>query len=66
MARSQGDEFTRSDLEAARKDFASTEDAVFWEVTDRQSNLDYLAPERRAAVVSLLDELLEEMHEDRA
>ncbi|MCE9634608.1 MAG: DUF2254 domain-containing protein [Planctomycetes bacterium] len=56
----------RSDLEAARKDFASTEDSVFWEVTDRQSNLDYLAPERRAAVVLLLDELLEEMHEDRA
>jgi hypothetical protein len=32
---------------------------VFWEVTDRQTNLDYLPPERRAAVVKMLDEILD-------
>lgn len=67
-ARGPGEEaaLLRADLEAtsperlsaARRDVAGTADPVFWEVTDRQTNLDYVAPERREAVVKLLDEVL--------
>jgi hypothetical protein len=45
-------------LVAARRDLAATTDPVFWEVTDRQTNHDYVAPERRAAVLRILDEVL--------
>jgi hypothetical protein len=47
-----------ADLAAARADFAATDDPVFWEVTDRQINLDYIPPESRAAVLEFLDRLL--------
>jgi hypothetical protein len=48
------------DLETAKRDIAATDDPIFWEVTDRQTNLDYLPPDRRALVVSLLDDVLAE------
>lgn len=47
-------------LRAARNDIAAATDAVFWEVTDRQTNLDYVPPERRDAVLRLLDVLIAE------
>lgn len=43
------------DLRIARRDLAATEDPVFWEVTDRQVNLDYLPPDQRARVLGVLD-----------
>jgi hypothetical protein len=43
-------------IEAARRDLTSTEDPVFWEVTDRQINLDFVVPERRASVARVLEE----------
>lgn len=46
------------ELEHAKQEFATAEDPVFWEVTDRQVNLDYLPPERRAAVVALLEDTI--------
>lgn len=48
------------DLEAARRDVSTTDDPIFWEVTDRQANLDYLPPDRRARVVAMLDEMIAE------
>jgi hypothetical protein len=43
-------------IETARAAMLATEDPVFWEVTDRQKNLDHVAPERRAAVEKILAE----------
>jgi hypothetical protein len=37
-------------IDEARRSMLETEDPVFWEVTDRQKNLDHVAPERRPAV----------------
>lgn len=45
-------------LSAARRDVAATTDPVFWEVTDRQVNLDWVEPERRDAVLAVLDEFI--------
>ncbi len=42
-------------LEAARAHLLATDDPVFWEVTDRQRNLDYVEPVRRAAVRRVLE-----------
>jgi hypothetical protein len=46
-------------LERARANVERTTDITFWEVTDRQRNLDYLEPERRATVVAVLTEAIE-------
>jgi len=43
-------------IEKARRELLATTDAVFWEVTDRQRNLDYVPPDRRAAVKQVLDD----------
>jgi hypothetical protein len=40
----------------ARRELIATTDPVFWEVTDRQRNLDYVPPERRAFVKEILDD----------
>ena len=53
-----------ADLAAAKRDFEQTDDPHFWEVTDRQTNLDYLPPDRRAITLALLDELLAEHQND--
>jgi hypothetical protein len=43
-------------IETARKSMAETVDPVFWEVTDRQTNLDHVEPSRRPIVQRVLDE----------
>jgi hypothetical protein len=43
-------------LAAARRELAATVDPMFWEVTDRQTNLDWLVPERREGALRALDE----------
>lgn len=45
-------------LERTRQAIATTREQAFWEVTDRQVNLDYVEPQRRARIVALLDELI--------
>jgi hypothetical protein len=47
-------------IERARQSIAVAQEQAFWEVTDRQVNLDYVEPERRALVVALLDRCLAE------
>jgi hypothetical protein len=42
-------------IDKARRELLATTDPVFWEVTDRQRNLDYVPPERRATVKQVLD-----------
>lgn len=46
--------------DAVRGSAIATDDPQFWEITDRQINLDYLDPERRAAFVALLDRIAAE------
>jgi hypothetical protein len=48
-------------LEAARAQLLATEDPVFWEVTDRQRNLDYVEPVRREAVRRVLEAAMEKV-----
>lgn len=43
-------------LAAARRELAATVDPMFWEVTDRQTNLDWLEPARREGALRALDE----------
>ncbi len=43
-------------IAAARRELVATVDSMFWEVTDRQTNLDWLEPERRAAALRALDD----------
>jgi hypothetical protein len=43
-------------IASARREIAGTVDPVFWEVTDRQTNLDWLEPPRRDAALRALDE----------
>jgi hypothetical protein len=45
-------------LESARRHVLEATDPVFWEVTDRQRNLDYVEPGRRATVARLLEEVV--------
>ncbi len=52
------------DLQVATRDIESTTDAMFWEVTDRQVNLDYVVPEERENVLRVLDEELQRRSED--
>lgn len=47
---------TEPQIAAARREIAATVDPMFWEVTDRQTNLDWLEPERRAAALRALDD----------
>lgn len=47
-----------ANLEAARTQLLTTLDPVFWEVTDRQRNLDYVEPSRRDAVRRALEEAI--------
>jgi len=44
-----------SQIQVARREIAETVDPVFWEVTDRQTNLDWLEPTRRAGALRALD-----------
>ncbi|MCG3135650.1 MAG: hypothetical protein HMLKMBBP_03372 [Planctomycetes bacterium] len=53
------EEAPRAMLEAAHRDLTTTVDPVFWEITDRQVNLDYVEPARRAAVDRVLREILD-------
>jgi hypothetical protein len=46
---------TTEQVEAARRDIARTVDPIFWEVTDRQTNLDHVPQPLRNAVLSVLD-----------
>lgn len=48
----------REQLEAAREQIGAATDPVFWEVTDRQRNLDYVEPGRRAVVFDVIDRAL--------
>lgn len=43
-------------IDEARRSMLTTEDPIFWEVTDRQKNLDHVDPERRPAVGKILEE----------
>lgn len=43
-------------IAAARREIAATVDPMFWEVTDRQTNLDWLEPKRREAALAALDD----------
>jgi len=43
-------------IAVARREIAGTVDPVFFEVTDRQTNLDWLEPPRREAALRALDE----------
>jgi len=45
-------------LEAARRNLTETTDPVFWEITARQRNLDYVEPPRREAIALVLDQVL--------
>ena len=45
-------------LESARVQLLAADDPVFWEVTDRQRNLDFVDPSRREGVKLALDEAL--------
>jgi hypothetical protein len=42
-------------IDQARREILATTDPVFWEVTDRQRNFDYVAPARRETVKRVLD-----------
>jgi hypothetical protein len=44
-------------LTAARSDLLHTTDPVFWEVTDRGINMDYLAPSRRERIAEVFAQL---------
>jgi hypothetical protein len=46
-------------LEKARRGLLDTTDPVFWEVTDRGIDMDYLAPPRREKVTEFFDRLAE-------
>jgi hypothetical protein len=52
---------TKGELEAALRDVAAATDPVFWEVTDRQTNLDYVPPDRRPHVLALLEDAIERL-----
>jgi hypothetical protein len=45
-------------LYKARRGLLETTDPVFWEVTDRGIDMDYLAPERRERVATVFDRLV--------
>ena len=49
-------------LAVARREIETTVDPMFWEVTDRQTNLDWLDPPRRAAALRALDEAAARTH----
>ena len=49
---------TSDQVETARRDIFETVDPIFWEVTDRQTNLDHVPQPLRNAVLSVLDEEL--------
>ena len=51
-------------LQTARRDFAQTTDSIFWEVTDRQVNLDYLPEVLRGRILRLLDAAIEHRNAD--
>lgn len=44
-------------VEQARRELLETERRVFWEITDRQVNFDYVDPSRKARVAELLSRL---------
>jgi len=49
---------TRDEVETARRDIFQTVDPIFWEVTDRQTNLDHVPEPLRDVVLTVLDEEL--------
>lgn len=44
-------------LRSARETLLQTESPVFWELTDRGTNIDYVVPERRASLVAVFERL---------
>lgn len=50
------DRATPAQIEEARRSMLSTDDPVFWEVTDRQTNLDFVPRDRVEAARAVLDE----------
>ena len=49
---------TTEQVETARRDIHQTVDPIFWEVTDRQTNLDHVPEPLRNVVLSVLDQEL--------
>jgi hypothetical protein len=45
-------------LEQARRDLVDTTDESFWEVTDRQRNLDFVEDEKRPAVIAMVERII--------
>jgi len=45
-------------LDEAKRSLMETTEPIFWEVTDRQLNFDYVDPARRATVGRLVDEIV--------
>lgn len=54
-----------SHLRIARRNLTETTDPVFWEITPRQRNLDYVEPSRRQAIAAVLDEVMARQSEGR-